>query len=82
MTENTVNEAGNQGGSVTISLPETIRDLLKLRAKHGADTPIGHRASNIIECFKYINNSPAILRQMDDLKRLLAHNAEHRRDDI
>lgn len=33
--------------------PKTIRKSLDaLRAKHGADTPIGHRCSNLIEQLK------------------------------
>lgn len=62
-------------------LENTRRDLIALREAHGADTPIGHRCSNIVEL---IQNANAITgddhdrcvrfigRQMDDLQRLLA----------
>ncbi len=31
---------------------EARRDMIALRVKHGADSPIGHRCSNIIEMLK------------------------------
>jgi hypothetical protein len=71
MAGNTVNEAGNQGGSVTISLPATVRDLVKLRDKYGATSAIGYRCTNILELLKYRGVEGGLTRQMNDLKRLL-----------
>lgn len=53
-------------------IEQTRRDLIALREKHGADSPIGHRCSNIVELIQ-MPMSPADLvqRQMSDLQRLL-----------
>jgi hypothetical protein len=71
--QETVNEAGNDGGSVTEVLPKrrfdakTVRAQLDaLRAKHGADTPIGHRCSNLIEMMKNRETAtPDLRRDLD-----------------
>lgn len=47
--------------------------LIALRVKHGSDTPIGHRCSNIAELLKApVPTGHLIKRQMTDLERLLA----------
>ncbi len=33
------------------------KDLIALRVKHGADTPIGHRCSNLIEQLKNLQDA-------------------------
>lgn len=75
MSEQTQNEAGNSGGSVTVGLPtfdfeNTRRDLIALRVKHGADSAIGHRCSNIVEMLK---NGVSPVKQVAQLERLLAN---------
>lgn len=54
--ESTVNEAETGPGSVTMVLPgfsldleTTRRQLIAKRNSAGANTPIGHRCSNLIE---------------------------------
>ncbi len=50
---------------------DTRRDLIALRVKHGADTPIGHRCSNLIELLQVPELPKALVqRQMADLARL------------
>ena len=75
--QNTVNEARNEGGSVTVGLPNletTRRDLIALRVKHGADSDIGHGCSNIIELIQQPElPSKLIQYQTDRLARLLAN---------
>lgn len=34
---------------MTDDFKQTRRDLIALRKKHGADSPIGHRCSNLLE---------------------------------
>lgn len=49
------------------------RDLIVMRAKHGAETPVGYRCSNIVELIQMPEVPTALLaRQMADLQRLLA----------
>jgi hypothetical protein len=65
------------GGSVTVVLPnyleDTRRDLIALRLVHGADTPIGHRCSNIIELIQEPEPPRKLIRrQMNDLAQLMA----------
>lgn len=62
------------GRSVTEVLPEDLRrDLIALRVKHGATSPIGCRCSNIIELLQAPEVPKVFLeRQMADLQRLLA----------
>lgn len=92
MHENTMNEAGNQGGSVTVALPKeeyfmdldlesTRRQLIALRVKHGAESPIGRRCSNIVELIQNLARAVTteqdiqirknIGKQMAELDRLL-----------
>ena len=45
-------KAGKDGGSVTVGLPklkDARRTLIAKRVAAGADTPIGHRCSNLTE---------------------------------
>lgn len=51
-------------------LDQTRRNLIALRVKHGAGTPIGHRCSNLIELLQ-VPEIPSwmIVRQMADLER-------------
>ncbi len=53
--------------------PHVLRsDLDALRRKYEADTPIGHRCSNLIELMQMPElPTHLIRRQMDDLQRLL-----------
>jgi hypothetical protein len=65
------------GDSVTVVLPnyleDTRRDLIALRLAHGADTPIGHRCSNIIELIQEPEPPRNLIRiQMNDLAKLMA----------
>lgn len=55
--EITTNIHETNGRSVTEVLPDfglenARRNMIALRVKHGADSPIGHRCSNIIEMLK------------------------------
>jgi hypothetical protein len=52
---------------------DTRRDLIALRVKHGATSPIGCRCSNIVELIQ-VPEVPRVQldRQMADLQRLLA----------
>ena len=52
-------------------LQEIARDLIVMREAHGADSPIGHRCSNIVELLQ-VPELPKdlIARQMADLARL------------
>jgi hypothetical protein len=72
--ENIMNIHGTDGDSVTVVLPEDVRrDLIALRVKHGATSPIGCRCSNIIELLQTPEVPAALVaRQMADLQRLLA----------
>lgn len=52
-------------------LQQTYRELMALRVKHGAGTPIGYRCSNIMELLQMPELPKALLaRQMADLARL------------
>jgi hypothetical protein len=53
-------------------LEQTRRDLIVMRAKHGATSPIGCRCSNIVELIQ-VPEVPKfqLERQMADLQRLL-----------
>lgn len=47
------------------------RDLIALRVAHGADSPIGHRCSNLIELLQTPELPKGLIaRQMADLARL------------
>lgn len=62
-----------QNDGTNRDLENTRRDLIALRVAHGADTPIGHRCSNIIELLQAPELPKHLLkRQMDDLARLRA----------
>lgn len=71
----TVSKSGTpltEAGSRTV-LEKTRRDLIVMREAHGADSPIGHRCSNIVELLQMPELPKALLaRQMGDLQRLLA----------
>lgn len=68
------------GRSITEALPAPIRNfieetrrlLIATRVKHGADTPIGHRCSNIVEMLENGVGPATIAKQMADLDRLLS----------
>lgn len=48
------------------------RDLIALRVKHGADSPIGYRCSNLVELMQMPEiPTRLVARQMADLQRLL-----------
>lgn len=54
-------------------LENTRRDLIAIRAAHGADTPIGHRCSNLVELLQMPELPKRLVeRQMNDLARLRA----------
>jgi hypothetical protein len=58
--------------SVPMDFEQTRRDLMAIRVKHGADSPIGHRVSNIIELMQEPKPPTRLIeRQMADLQRLL-----------
>lgn len=51
----------------------TVRELINLRNKHGADSPIGHRCSNLIELIQMPELATWLTqRQMADLARLMS----------
>jgi hypothetical protein len=61
-----------QPGSRTV-LEQTRRDLIVMREAYGADSPVGHRCSNIVELLQMPELPKALLvRQMTDLARLRA----------
>ena len=53
----------------SFDMENTRRDLIALRVKHGADSAIGHRCSNIAEMLK---NGVNPTKQMAELQALLA----------
>ncbi len=58
---------------MNFDLENTRRSLIALRVKHGADSPIGHRASNIVELFQQPNPPMDLIqKQTASLERLLA----------
>jgi uridine kinase len=68
-------------GGTNLTQPRSLdvhavrKQLDALRAKHGADTPIGHRCSNLIEQLKqYPILPPGDYR--DQLARLIAQSVE------
>ncbi len=70
-----VNTQGTGGGSVTVALPELRRDLIAMRGKHGADSAIGHRCSNLIGQLQAYQTAvaPALRRDLRSLiKRSMA----------
>lgn len=61
-----------QPGSRSV-LEQTRRDLIVMREAYGADTPVGHRCSNIVELLQIPELPKDLLqRQMTDLARLRA----------
>ena len=75
--EITTNIQETNGRSVTVGLPNfdfenTRRDLIAMRTKYGADTPIGHRCSNIVEGLKNKAPPASIAKQMRELQSFLA----------
>jgi hypothetical protein len=79
----TVNIQETNGRSVTVALPDPIharRQLIAKRVAAGADTPIGHRCSNLVELLdnyakveseeQRANIEASIRKQMADLARL------------
>jgi len=44
-------------------LEKTRRDLIATRAKHGADTAIGHRCSNLLGMLDSMKRKPAMNRR-------------------
>lgn len=55
-----------------LDFENTRRDMIALRVKYGADTPIGHRCSNIIEGLKNKVPPALIAKQMRELQALVA----------
>jgi hypothetical protein len=69
-------------------LEDTRRRLIALRDKHGADSPAGHRCSNIIEQLQNMRDAEgeqrghlvrAMQQQMTELASLATY-AEHHED--
>jgi len=68
-------------GRIDFQLEDTRRRLISLRNKHGADSPAGHRCSNIIEQLQNMRDAEgdqrghlvrALERQMQELANLTA----------
>lgn len=68
-------------------LANVRKQLDALRAKHGADTAIGHRCSNLIEQLKSLQSATGdqrkglekrIAKSVAELAKLSAQHAEHR----
>ena len=58
---------------MTNDMKKVCSDLTRLRRTHGADTPIGHRASNILEMLDAGTALPSdIARQVRELGSLLS----------
>lgn len=52
---------------------DTISGLIQMRRAHGADTPIGHRCSNILEMMDAGTARPDdIARQVSELSSLVS----------
>ncbi len=67
--QKTVNEAGNEAGSVTVGLP----GLVRMRRAHGYKSKVGRRCSNILEMLDSKTAKPAdIARQIRDLAGLVS----------
>lgn len=55
-----------------MSIEQTRRELIALRERHGAGSPVGYRCSNLMELIQMPNPPAALVeRQMSDLQRLL-----------
>ncbi len=71
--QKTVNIHETDGGRVTVALPKGLRaDLIAMRVRHGSQSPIGHRCSNIIESCRAGASIDSINRQVLELARLMA----------
>lgn len=66
---------------MNFDLENTRRELIALRAKHGADTPAGHRCSNLVEQLQHYEKAEgdqrahlakSIAAQMKELTDLAA----------
>ena len=74
-----VNDSGTFEGNGAIDVPKPIRNfseetrraLIAVRIKHGANTPIGHRCSNIVEMLESAAPPAMIAKQMASLEQLL-----------
>lgn len=64
---------------MNFDVENTRRELIAMRAKHGADTPLGHRISNLIEQVENLRTAEGeqrdnlirnIQKSMDDIKAL------------
>lgn len=44
-------------------LENTRRDLIAMRVKHGAETPVGHRISNLIEQLENLRGAEGTQRE-------------------
>lgn len=71
-TDRKIDTPLTQAGSRTV-LEQTRRDLIVMREAYGANTPVGHRCSNIVELLQMPELPKDLLqRQMTDLARLRA----------
>lgn len=77
----TVNIHETDGGSVTVGLPsfemeDIRRKLIALRVQYGANTPVGHRCSNLIEQIQAFDKAGderlALAKSIDRTMRELA----------
>lgn len=69
-TDSKIDTSVTQPRSV-FDLKTTRRGLIALRNAHGADTPIGHRCSNLVELLQMPELATGLIqRQMADLERL------------
>jgi hypothetical protein len=64
---------------MNFDLENTRRELIAMRLKHGAETPVGHRISNLIEQCENLRSATGeqrtrlidnIEKSMTDIKRL------------
>lgn len=78
----TVSQSGTkltQPNPVSFTVPPDLKHHIRiLRKKFGADTPIGHRASNVEEALLNLPHSEqSIRRQLTDIARLSAQPSQH-----
>ena len=48
---------------IGFELENTRRELIAMRVKHGADTPVGHRISNLIEQLENLRTAEGTQRE-------------------
>ncbi len=48
---------------MNFDLENTRRELIAMRVKHGADTPVGHRISNLIEQCENLRTAEGVQRE-------------------